>query len=245
MDNASPRREVRAKLVDKSVAKPVGPSAIVGLARRGSGPKAVSRMQISGVDYGLAVPSGVSLCPAGSSVRMHRAMITTPDLHSSRDPAPPTARSIRSSATRPQYVHEGLSRRARRARSSSRSRRSTRSARSRAAGPGSPSPRWQGRGGSAPIGAIVVASAGNFGQGVAYAARALGVPAVVFTSQCQPGQGRSGCAPSAPTVIAVGEDFDAARAASEAYAAENPRRAARRRRRRRGSRPVRRRWRSS
>ena len=38
--------------------------AIVGLARRGPRPKAVSQMQISGVDYGPAVPSGVSVCPA-------------------------------------------------------------------------------------------------------------------------------------------------------------------------------------
>ena len=43
--------------------------------------------------------------------------------------------------------------------------------------------RWRGRGGSAPIGRSSCASAGNFGQGVAYAARALGIPAVVFASR--------------------------------------------------------------
>src|SRR6478736_6256064 len=39
-----------------------------------------------------------------------------------------------------------------------------------------------GEGRIAPDRPIVCASAGNFGQGVAYAARALGIPAVVFTS---------------------------------------------------------------
>ena len=40
-----------------------------------------------------------------------------------------------------------------------------------------------GEGRVGPDRAVVVASAGNFGQGVAFAARALGVPAVVFTSR--------------------------------------------------------------
>ena len=58
--------QLPAKLVDKSVARPQDASAIVGLARRGPRPKAVSRMQISGVDYGPAVPSGVSVSAAGT-----------------------------------------------------------------------------------------------------------------------------------------------------------------------------------
>jgi threonine dehydratase len=67
--------------------------------------------------------------------------------------------------------------------------------------------------------AIVAVSAGNFGQGVAYAARARGVPAVVFTStranRAKVGRMRA----LGATVIESGEDFDDARAASEAYAA--------------------------
>lgn len=68
---------------------------------------------------------------------------------------------------------------------------------------------------------IVVASAGNFGQGVAYAARALGIPAVVFASRnANPGKVARMRALGA-TVHLVGEDFDDARAASEAHAAEH------------------------
>lgn len=68
---------------------------------------------------------------------------------------------------------------------------------------------------------IVVASAGNFGQGVAYAARALGIPAVVFSStRANPAKVARMRALGA-TVIQVGEDFDDARGASEAYAAEH------------------------
>ncbi len=68
---------------------------------------------------------------------------------------------------------------------------------------------------------IVVASAGNFGQGVAYAARALGVPAIVFASRnANPGKVERMRALGA-TIHQVGEDFDDARAASEAHAAGN------------------------
>ncbi|MFL5714792.1 MAG: threonine/serine dehydratase [Chloroflexota bacterium] len=68
---------------------------------------------------------------------------------------------------------------------------------------------------------VVCASAGNFGQGVAYAARALGVPAVVFTSvQANPGKIARMRALGAD-VISVGEDFDTAREGSEAYAADH------------------------
>ena len=67
--------------------------------------------------------------------------------------------------------------------------------------------------------AVVAASAGNFGQGVAYAARAIGVPVVIFASnRANPGKVERMRALGA-TVTLVGEDFDDARGASEAYAA--------------------------
>ena len=68
---------------------------------------------------------------------------------------------------------------------------------------------------------VVVASAGNFGQGVAYAARSLGVPAVVFTSRNANRGKIARMRALGATVIEEGEDFDDARGASEAYAAEN------------------------
>ena len=68
---------------------------------------------------------------------------------------------------------------------------------------------------------IVVASAGNFGQGVAYAARALGVPAVVFTSRHANRGKVARMRALGASVIEDGEDFDDARSASERYAAEH------------------------
>ncbi len=69
---------------------------------------------------------------------------------------------------------------------------------------------------------IACVSAGNFGQGIAYAARALGIPAVVFTSRnANPGKIERMRALGAE-VISVGETFDDARVASEAYAREHP-----------------------
>jgi threonine dehydratase len=68
---------------------------------------------------------------------------------------------------------------------------------------------------------VVVASAGNFGQGVAYAARALGVPAVVFTSRNANRGKIARMRALGATVIEEGEDFDDARGASEAYVAAN------------------------
>ncbi|MEP6638332.1 MAG: pyridoxal-phosphate dependent enzyme [Chloroflexota bacterium] len=68
---------------------------------------------------------------------------------------------------------------------------------------------------------VVCASAGNFGQGVAYAARTLGVPAMVFCStRANPAKVARMRAFGAQ-VIEVGEDFDEARGASEAYAANH------------------------
>ena len=68
---------------------------------------------------------------------------------------------------------------------------------------------------------IVVASAGNFGQGVAYAARALGVRAVVFTSRHANRGKIARMRALGATVVEDGEDFDDARGASERYAAEH------------------------
>ena len=68
---------------------------------------------------------------------------------------------------------------------------------------------------------VVVASAGNFGQGVAYAARAIGVPAVVFTSRNANRGKIARMRALGATVIEEGEDFDDARGASERYADEH------------------------
>jgi threonine dehydratase len=68
---------------------------------------------------------------------------------------------------------------------------------------------------------IVVASSGNFGQGVAYAARSLGVPAVVFTSANANRAKVARMRALGATVIESGEDFDDARGASEVYAVEH------------------------
>jgi threonine dehydratase len=66
---------------------------------------------------------------------------------------------------------------------------------------------------------IVCASAGNFGQGVAYAARALGVPSIVFASRRANRAKIARMRALGAEVIEVGEDFDEARAASEAHVA--------------------------
>jgi len=68
---------------------------------------------------------------------------------------------------------------------------------------------------------IACVSAGNFGQGVAYAARALRIPATVFTSVHANPRKVERMRALGADVIAVGEDFDTARAASETYADEN------------------------
>ena len=66
---------------------------------------------------------------------------------------------------------------------------------------------------------IVCASAGNFGQGVAFAARTLGIPAIVFASRHANQVKVARMRALGAEVIEDGEDFDAARAASEAYVA--------------------------
>jgi threonine dehydratase len=67
---------------------------------------------------------------------------------------------------------------------------------------------------------IICVSAGNFGQGVAYAARALGIPAIVFASRranrAKVGRMRA----LGAEVVEVGEDFDDARGASESAASD-------------------------
>jgi threonine dehydratase len=68
---------------------------------------------------------------------------------------------------------------------------------------------------------VACVSAGNFGQGVAYAARALALPAIVFVSRhANPGKVERMRGLGAQ-VIEAGDDFDAARTASETYAAEH------------------------
>jgi threonine dehydratase len=66
---------------------------------------------------------------------------------------------------------------------------------------------------------IVCASAGNFGQGVAYAARSVGVPALVFASRRANRAKVEWMRALGAEVVEVGEDFDDARAASEAHVA--------------------------
>jgi len=67
--------------------------------------------------------------------------------------------------------------------------------------------------------AAVCASAGNFGQGVAFAARAIGVPAIVFASRQANRAKVARMRDLGAEVIEVGEDFDDARTASEAHVA--------------------------
>lgn len=71
-----------------------------------------------------------------------------------------------------------------------------------------------------PSRAVVVESAGNFGQGVAYAARAFDVAAVVFTSRNANRAKVARMRALGARVIEVEGDFDDARGAAEGYAAE-------------------------
>jgi threonine dehydratase len=67
---------------------------------------------------------------------------------------------------------------------------------------------------------VICASAGNFGQGVAYAARALGIPARVFASQRANRAKVARMRALGAEVVEIGEDFDDARGASESAAAD-------------------------
>jgi threonine dehydratase len=71
----------------------------------------------------------------------------------------------------------------------------------------------------APDRPIVCASAGNFGQGIAYAARALGLPAVVFASRNANSGKVVRMRALGAEVVQVGEDFDAAVDAARAHVA--------------------------
>ncbi|HET7726370.1 MAG TPA: pyridoxal-phosphate dependent enzyme [Candidatus Limnocylindrales bacterium] len=68
---------------------------------------------------------------------------------------------------------------------------------------------------------VVVASTGNFGQGVAYAARAAGASAVIFADVHAVPTKLDRIRAFGGLVIESGEDFDAAREASEAYARDH------------------------
>ncbi len=67
---------------------------------------------------------------------------------------------------------------------------------------------------------VVVASSGNFGQGVAYAARAAGVGAVVFCDAAANPRKADRIRAFGADLRLIGRDFDEARAASEAFAAD-------------------------
>ncbi len=66
---------------------------------------------------------------------------------------------------------------------------------------------------------VVVASAGNFGQGVAYAGRALKVPVIVFAATTANPMKLAAMRRLGADVRTVGEDFDAAREAAAEHAA--------------------------
>jgi len=69
--------------------------------------------------------------------------------------------------------------------------------------------------------AVVCASAGNFGQGVAFAARSLSIPALVFASRHANPRKIERMRALGANVIEGGDDFDAARGASEAYVTDH------------------------
>src|SRR6185436_5743228 len=68
---------------------------------------------------------------------------------------------------------------------------------------------------------LVAASAGNFGQGVAYAARAHRVPFVVFAARNANAAKVAAMSRLGAEVRLAGEDFDAAREAAAEYAARS------------------------
>lgn len=67
---------------------------------------------------------------------------------------------------------------------------------------------------------LVVASAGNFGQGVAYAGRALNVPVIIFAAHSANPAKLAAMHRLGADVHQVGEDFDAAREAAAAHVTE-------------------------
>ena len=120
----------------------------------------------------------------------------------------------------PQYVHEGLSRRAGRpVVVKVETVNPIRSFKGRGT--------WQairalvGEGTIGPDRPLVVASTGNFGQGAAFAGRASGVPVTVFADEAANPLKLDRIRGFGATVVQVGHDFDAARAASEVHAADS------------------------
>jgi threonine dehydratase len=81
--------------------------------------------------------------------------------------------------------------------------------------------RMAGEGRIGPDQPIVVASAGNFGQGIAFAANDVGVASVVFASVNANAGKIARMRRLGATVIQVGEDFDGAVAAARVYAADH------------------------
>ena len=81
--------------------------------------------------------------------------------------------------------------------------------------------RLAGQGRIGPDRPIVVASAGNFGQGIPYAARAVGVSTLVFASLYANAGKVTRMRTLGATVHQVGQDFDAAVTAARAYAGEH------------------------
>jgi threonine dehydratase len=78
-----------------------------------------------------------------------------------------------------------------------------------------------GEGAIGPQKPVVVASTGNFGQGVAHAARAHDIPAIVFSDEHANPLKVARMRSFGAEVILAGRDFDAAREAAEGYAGEH------------------------
>jgi len=74
--------------------------------------------------------------------------------------------------------------------------------------------------GGVPAAGVVAASGGNHGAAVAYAARALGVPAEIFVPELTGAAKRARIESYGARLVVGGADYDAARRASEARAAE-------------------------
>ena len=74
--------------------------------------------------------------------------------------------------------------------------------------------------GGVPAAGVVAASGGNHGAAVAYAARALGVPAEIFVPELTGTAKRARIESYGARLVVGGADYDAARQASEACAAE-------------------------
>ncbi len=78
-----------------------------------------------------------------------------------------------------------------------------------------------GEGRIGPERAVVAASTGNFGQGIAFAGRAFGIPIVVFADEHANPTKLERMRAFGASVVQEGRDFDAARASSERYAREH------------------------